>query len=165
MYNSIYWVWFSKEWGTEINTFKGICLRESVLDCVCQSLSHICKGFLILEINGIKLMNSETRAIIIDDILALLYPKYHWEVWSQELESGDLSTLEKDGEIVRKGVRVFNIDWELQMRKCGEESSQLIYLVNKSRDNLKVAIVSAFHFTTGSFQLSPLVSMRMASSS
>eukprot|EP00268_Persea_americana_P046363 TRINITY_DN47776_c0_g1_i5.p1 TRINITY_DN47776_c0_g1~~TRINITY_DN47776_c0_g1_i5.p1 ORF type:complete len:149 (+),score=10.18 TRINITY_DN47776_c0_g1_i5:792-1238(+) len=41
---------------------------------------HICKGFLILEMNGIKLMNSETRAIIIDDILALLYPKYHWEV-------------------------------------------------------------------------------------
>lgn len=41
---------------------------------------HICKGFLILEINGIKLMNSETRAIISDDILALLYPKYHRKV-------------------------------------------------------------------------------------
>lgn len=44
-------------------------------------------------------MNSETRAIIIDDILALLYPKYHREVWSQELGSGDPSTLEKYGEI------------------------------------------------------------------
>lgn len=72
------------EWTADLENIQ-MCLPSTTFFFFAKTsiyvfVVHICKGFLILEINGIKLMNSETRAIIIDDILALLYPKYHWEV-------------------------------------------------------------------------------------